>query len=172
MHICHFICYFSYVLKCGEWPYLFATIVANEKILLDIAALDRMNFGQICPTAPPKPKFWLRLWFQRTKVTQHWLTYNSGKIITMSDNLFSIELNSFVNTTVANILRVSQRMTSNACFLKTSVCQFWNQLHFNVVFFHFDWIIEGWKQRSFNVISLKFKQHVKLVEWLGTKMSD
>jgi len=23
--------------KCGEWPYLFATIVANTKILLDIA---------------------------------------------------------------------------------------------------------------------------------------
>ncbi len=25
--------------KCGEWPYSFATIVANEKIMLDIAAL-------------------------------------------------------------------------------------------------------------------------------------
>jgi len=43
MHICHFICYFSYVLKCGEWPYLFATIVANENILLDIAVLNTSN---------------------------------------------------------------------------------------------------------------------------------
>ncbi len=25
--------------KCGEWPYLFATIVANTKILLDTADL-------------------------------------------------------------------------------------------------------------------------------------
>ncbi len=25
--------------KCGEWPYLFATSVANTKILLDIAGL-------------------------------------------------------------------------------------------------------------------------------------
>ena len=25
--------------KCGEWPFSFATIVANEKILLDIAEL-------------------------------------------------------------------------------------------------------------------------------------
>jgi len=41
--ICHFICFFSNVLKCGEWPYLFATIVANEKILLDIAALKSLK---------------------------------------------------------------------------------------------------------------------------------
>ena len=26
--------------KCGEWPYLFATIVMNEKIMLDIPAKD------------------------------------------------------------------------------------------------------------------------------------
>ena len=26
--------------KCGEWPFLFATIVANAKIMLDIAALE------------------------------------------------------------------------------------------------------------------------------------
>ncbi len=26
--------------KCGEWLYLFATIVANTKILLDIAVLE------------------------------------------------------------------------------------------------------------------------------------
>jgi len=26
--------------KCGKWPYLFATIVANTKILLDIVDLD------------------------------------------------------------------------------------------------------------------------------------
>ena len=25
--------------KCGEWPYSFATVVTNVKILLDIAAL-------------------------------------------------------------------------------------------------------------------------------------
>ncbi len=30
---------FCYSIKCGEWPYLFITIVANGKILLDIAAL-------------------------------------------------------------------------------------------------------------------------------------
>jgi len=29
-------------LKCGEWAYLFATNVANEKILLDIAELENM----------------------------------------------------------------------------------------------------------------------------------
>ncbi len=28
------------VLKCGEWTYLFATNVANKKILFDIAALN------------------------------------------------------------------------------------------------------------------------------------
>jgi hypothetical protein len=27
--------------KCGEWPYLFATIVANTKIMLDIAELEQ-----------------------------------------------------------------------------------------------------------------------------------
>jgi len=31
---------FCYSIKCGEWPYLFATIVANGKILLDIAGLE------------------------------------------------------------------------------------------------------------------------------------
>ena len=33
--------------KCGERPYLFATIVANTKILLDIAVLDNagLNIG-------------------------------------------------------------------------------------------------------------------------------
>ena len=34
---------FCYFIKCGEWPYLFATIVANTKILLDIAALDQQK---------------------------------------------------------------------------------------------------------------------------------
>jgi len=29
--------------KCGEWTFLFATNVANVKILLDIAALDTLN---------------------------------------------------------------------------------------------------------------------------------
>ncbi len=28
--------------KCGERPYVFATIVANTKILLDIAVLDSL----------------------------------------------------------------------------------------------------------------------------------
>ena len=30
-------------LKCGKYPYLFATIVANTKILLDIAVLYCLN---------------------------------------------------------------------------------------------------------------------------------
>jgi len=30
--------------KCGEWPYLFATIVASTKILLDIATLEQPGF--------------------------------------------------------------------------------------------------------------------------------
>ncbi len=38
---------FYYSIKCGEWPYLFATIVANAKILLDIAALKhRFSTGR------------------------------------------------------------------------------------------------------------------------------
>ena len=39
--------------KCGEWPYSFATIVANEKILLAIAAL--VIFGRPGDN-PIKPK--------------------------------------------------------------------------------------------------------------------
>ncbi len=39
---------FCYSVKCGEWPYLFATIVANGKILLDIAAL-KLRIKQCFP---------------------------------------------------------------------------------------------------------------------------
>jgi hypothetical protein len=31
---------FSFALKCGEWAHLFATNVAKEKILFEIADLD------------------------------------------------------------------------------------------------------------------------------------
>ena len=34
-------------LKCGEWAYLFATNVANEKILLDIAVLDHAFWVEV-----------------------------------------------------------------------------------------------------------------------------
>ncbi len=37
----HFDYYFSFALKCGEWAHLFATNVAKEKILLDIAGVDK-----------------------------------------------------------------------------------------------------------------------------------
>ena len=42
--------------KCGEWPYSFATFVANEKILLDIIALN-----QRCPVGfSLEPHSWLK----------------------------------------------------------------------------------------------------------------
>ena len=48
--------------KCGEWPYSFATFVANEKILLDIADLARIcrcgpidwSLNPDCPYKDPR----------------------------------------------------------------------------------------------------------------------
>ncbi len=40
IHICTLIAIFIMYYKCGEWAHLFATNVANEYILLDIAGLD------------------------------------------------------------------------------------------------------------------------------------
>jgi len=34
---------FAKSLKCGEWAYLFVTIVTNEEILLDIADLHKQS---------------------------------------------------------------------------------------------------------------------------------
>ncbi len=36
---CTYQAVYRYFFKCGEWIYLFATNVANVKLLLDIAAL-------------------------------------------------------------------------------------------------------------------------------------
>ena len=47
--------------KCGEWPYLFATIVANAKIMLDIADLNYYYFGYILFSECKKKIFFVRL---------------------------------------------------------------------------------------------------------------
>ncbi len=39
-HIRWFRCSFATSQKCGEWPNLFATIVANTELPLDIAVLE------------------------------------------------------------------------------------------------------------------------------------
>ncbi len=39
-HIRSYRCFFATSQKCGEWPNLFATIVANTELALDIAVLE------------------------------------------------------------------------------------------------------------------------------------
>ena len=47
--------------KCGEWPYSFSTFVANEKILLDNAAVNNVKMSLIKLTSFLLVKAWQKL---------------------------------------------------------------------------------------------------------------